>query len=150
MGRLGGSNRGGVAEDRRRFRADTRAARQWAEVEREGGRALPDVITDFRRARVRAGTQTMRLKSSDEGWWSQGESNPRPLECHSSALPTELWPHRRRGVGTSASKTAGEGPPGEAFRRNVKRHAPRSFTSRANGSRLLLVLDVAADDIGNV
>ena len=26
------------------------------------------------------------------GWWSQGESNPRPLECHSSALPTELWP----------------------------------------------------------
>jgi hypothetical protein len=27
------------------------------------------------------------------GWWSQGESNPRPLECHSSALPTELWPH---------------------------------------------------------
>src|SRR6201987_36558 len=25
-------------------------------------------------------------------WWSQGESNPRPLECHSSALPTELWP----------------------------------------------------------
>src|SRR3982751_228336 len=39
-----------------------------------------------------------------ETWWSQGESNPRPLECHSSALPTELWPHRRRGVGTSASK----------------------------------------------
>jgi hypothetical protein len=28
--------------------------------------------------------------------WSQGESNPRPLECHSSALPTELWPHFAR------------------------------------------------------
>ena len=28
-------------------------------------------------------------------WWSQAESNRRPLECHSSALPTELWPHRR-------------------------------------------------------
>ena len=31
-------------------------------------------------------------------WWSQTESNRRPLECHSSALPTELWPqilHRR-------------------------------------------------------
>ena len=27
-----------------------------------------------------------------EGWWSQAESNRRPLECHSSALPTELWP----------------------------------------------------------
>ncbi len=26
-------------------------------------------------------------------WWSQAESNRRPLECHSSALPTELWPH---------------------------------------------------------
>ena len=31
------------------------------------------------------------------GWqeWSRRESNPRPLECHSSALPTELRPHRR-------------------------------------------------------
>src|SRR5207247_421614 len=26
--------------------------------------------------------------------WSRRESNPRPLECHSSALPTELRPHR--------------------------------------------------------
>jgi hypothetical protein len=24
--------------------------------------------------------------------WSQWESNPRPLACHASALPTELWP----------------------------------------------------------
>jgi hypothetical protein len=30
-----------------------------------------------------------------EIWWSQAESNRRPLECHSSALPTELWPHWR-------------------------------------------------------
>ena len=32
-------------------------------------------------------------------WWSQTESNRRPLECKSSALPTELWPRsgkRRR------------------------------------------------------
>ena len=36
---------------------------------------------------------------SGEGWWSQAESNRRPLECHSSALPTELWPHPGRGVG---------------------------------------------------
>src|SRR5450631_3553938 len=28
-----------------------------------------------------------------ETWWSQSESNRRPLECHPSALPTELWPH---------------------------------------------------------
>src|SRR4029079_17477676 len=26
-------------------------------------------------------------------WWSQGESNPRPRECHSRALPTVLCPH---------------------------------------------------------
>src|SRR6202011_4283134 len=36
-------------------------------------------------------------------WWSQAESNRRPLECHSSALPTELWPHLRRGLGMAAS-----------------------------------------------
>ena len=29
---------------------------------------------------------------SGDYWWSQAESNRRPLECHSSALPTELWP----------------------------------------------------------
>ncbi len=28
-------------------------------------------------------------------WWSRGESNPRPLECDSSALPAELRPHFR-------------------------------------------------------
>src|SRR5438067_12740339 len=31
-------------------------------------------------------------RKGGEGWWSQAESNRRPLECHSSALPTELWP----------------------------------------------------------
>src|SRR5262245_15143860 len=78
-------------------------------------------------------------------WWSQGESNPRPLECHSSALPTELWPHLRRGVGRSASKQPVRFP-----LRCGYYIASRSFTSRRNGSRLLLVLDVAADDVGHV
>jgi site-specific DNA recombinase len=33
----------------------------------------------------------MFIKCSEIGeWWSQGESNPRPFECHSNALPTEL------------------------------------------------------------
>lgn len=45
-------------------------------------------------SRPRAGSASVifecRLK---EIWWSQAESNRRPLECHSSALPTELWPH---------------------------------------------------------
>src|SRR6187402_3958924 len=30
-------------------------------------------------------------------WWSQTGSNRRPLACHASALPAELWPHARRG-----------------------------------------------------
>ena len=33
-------------------------------------------------------------------WWSQAGSNRRPLACHASALPAELWPHllpRERG-----------------------------------------------------
>ena len=29
------------------------------------------------------------------GWWSQAESNRRPLACHASALPTELWPRNQ-------------------------------------------------------
>ena len=28
-------------------------------------------------------------------WWSQSGSNRRPQACKASALPTELWPHRR-------------------------------------------------------
>src|SRR5512147_542564 len=27
-----------------------------------------------------------------EAWWSQAGSNRRPLACHASALPAELWP----------------------------------------------------------
>src|SRR5215472_19113582 len=37
-----------------------------------------------------------RSSNRSEGWWSRWESNPRPLECHSSALPTELRPHNRQ------------------------------------------------------
>ena len=29
-------------------------------------------------------------------WWSRGGSNPRPLQCHRSALPAELRPHQFR------------------------------------------------------
>jgi hypothetical protein len=28
----------------------------------------------------------------EEIWWSQAGSNRRPLACHASALPAELWP----------------------------------------------------------
>jgi hypothetical protein len=32
-------------------------------------------------------------RSRHQNWWSQAGSNRRPLACHASALPAELWPH---------------------------------------------------------
>src|ERR1700688_4942202 len=73
-------------------------------------------------------------------WWSQGESNPRPLECHSSALPTELWPRqgseiRSRQSGIWQLTTSSD-------------HRP--LTSAPRNSCLLVVLDALADDVGHV
>src|SRR5881409_3282968 len=52
--------------------------------------------------------------------WSRRESNPRPLECHSSALPTELRPHRweepERSHAYSVSALSGQ-TSGQALRR---------------------------------
>jgi hypothetical protein len=36
---------------------------------------------------------SIRRSAPGACWWSRAESNRRPLECHSSALPTELRPH---------------------------------------------------------
>src|SRR5437773_2354896 len=33
---------------------------------------------------------------ASEGWWSQAGSNRRPLACHASALPAELWPRNTK------------------------------------------------------
>jgi hypothetical protein len=52
---------------------------------RESGRMRPIGLPPSMGLAVRGRSRLGR-------WWSQGESNPRPLECHSSALPTELWP----------------------------------------------------------
>src|SRR5262249_60598870 len=73
---------------------------------RQPPESTPDTLTDFReRGKTRANEKRPELldlcvcwcspkSAKSRGWWSQGESNPRPLECHSSALPTELWPLR--------------------------------------------------------
>ena len=53
-------------------------------------------------------------------WWSQAESNRRPLECHSSALPTELWPLN----GKRRSAARGFGPTAE-FRNQVSSSSSR-------------------------
>ena len=63
-------------------------------------------------------------------WWSQGESNPRPLECHSSALPAELWPREIR--------AGGRGP--EQYYPNRAARGKREFPPSA--VRLAVVLRV--------
>src|SRR5262245_60432402 len=35
------------------------------------------------------------MPARGSGWWSQAGSNRRPLACHASALPAELWPHAK-------------------------------------------------------
>ena len=49
--------------------------------------------------------------------WSRGESNPRPLECDSSALPAELRPHRMRHDGAGRRGQAIPRRPRESNRR---------------------------------
>src|SRR5437763_11200312 len=77
-----------------------------------------------------------------EGWWSQAESNRRPLECHSSALPTELWPRPAARVGKGPRRNFSNiGETGESCTRS----AP-AFRNLG----LLVVLDAVADDVGDV
>src|ERR1700734_460688 len=38
------------------------------------------------------GTIDENNQSLGQNWWSQAGSNRRPLACHASALPAELWP----------------------------------------------------------
>ena len=46
-------------------------------------------------------------REASEGWWSQAGSNRRPLACHASALPAELWPLNLipRALGDARDKT---------------------------------------------
>ena len=48
--------------------------------------------------RRQTGVPTGYNELDEREWWSQTESNRRPLACHASALPTELWPHIRGSV----------------------------------------------------
>src|SRR3954452_23321933 len=61
-----------------------------SEARRRDHRVKAD--TRARRTRARAPI-ALEARRTDEGWWSQAGSNRRPRECHSRALPTELWPH---------------------------------------------------------
>src|SRR5712672_2512385 len=67
--------------------------------------------------------------AKNRGWWSQAGSNRRPLACHASALPAELWP-----LGPAAPwATRGQNP----------EHSSGLISS------LLVAADVA-DDVGHV
>src|SRR6476619_4097969 len=50
-------------------------------------------VSRFPNVRVR--THVRREMCGGNSWWSQAGSNRRPLACHASALPAELWPHSR-------------------------------------------------------
>src|SRR6202166_470035 len=67
-----------------------------------------------------------------EAWWSQAGSNRRPLACHASALPAELWP-----LNFAYAPWATHG-----FRENPE-HSSGPISS------LLVAADVA-DDVGDV
>ena len=106
----------------------------------KAGPATPKIHSPTRRGRLSRRTDaggsadtdgecpTNRVGSSDlrrgGGWWSRGESNPLPPECHSGALPDELRPHGERGGilrrGHSVNTRAGFGP----ARREARSCAP--------------------------
>ena len=61
-----------------------------------------EMVEQVRIERTTSGLQTGALPAELHvpKWWSVRDSNPRPLDCQSSALPAELTPHR--GIGTPA------------------------------------------------
>ena len=66
-------------------------------------------------------------------WWSQTGSNRRPLACHASALPAELWPRVKARNYTRAR------PQVQLLEHkyfDVSRHVPECFADRASGSAL--------------
>src|SRR3954468_8434386 len=54
-----------------------------------------------------AGSGPAWWDASRAGWWSRWGSNPRPLECDSSALPTELRPQPVRLYGERVRRCQG-------------------------------------------
>src|SRR5690606_14472179 len=66
-------------------------------------------------------------------WWSQAESNRRPLQCDCSALPTELWPPEIRDMGPPGrlAVTRRTFYPGRAANARQIRHAAVCFAPLA-------------------
>ena len=81
------------------MRAGSRAGRRTSAAHRVDTR----ITGAGRDGRLHAGRANLGLiggMGAGGCWWSQAGSNRRPLACHASALPAELWPHllpRERG-----------------------------------------------------
>src|ERR1700736_4500328 len=92
----------------------------------------------WRGATARVSERTRYDTSHREFWWSQAESNRRPLECHSSALPTELWPRS-----DDRCRMTDHRPAGRQISHLISdiRHLTSGF---------LVVFDAVADDVGDV
>ena len=58
----------------------------------DGAAVKAHTDTPHEEQRRSGGPRPPRMRNRE---WSRGESNPRPLECDSSALPAELRPHMR-------------------------------------------------------
>ena len=79
--------------------------------------------------------------SAWEIWWSQAGSNRRPRECHSRALPTELWPrsetrNQKPEIGWLAPALE-LGRSQSAFKRNAKCTQKPKTAILASGLRLI-------------
>ena len=66
-----------------------------------------------------------------ECWWSQAGSNRRPLACHASALPAELWPHAKPPHATQPTVRCQVWPDGDFVNTASRRASVRSRPSNA-------------------
>src|SRR6202051_3303323 len=83
-----------------------------------------------------------------EGWWSQAGSNRRPLACHASALPAELWPLHSIFEHDPFGKPVATFPD-HAARASWATRGKNPEHSSGPISSLLVAADVA-DDVGDV
>jgi hypothetical protein len=71
-----------------------------------------------------------RRAESHRIWWSQTGSNRRPLACHASALPAELWPHERARTVERVQQCCQPSPRRTSARRSARSRADRERTMR--------------------
>src|SRR5579859_6760961 len=85
-----------------------------------------------------AGVAAPRV-AEGEAWWSQAGSNRRPLACHASALPAELWPRRLRTPRVAAPKIS-----------SAPWVVRRALDHTSKPTSSLLVVGDVADDVGDI